>query len=73
MQKGVRLWSEKQSVSVPVIEDIGHVSASALKEQFEKTKAYIQFTALLTTGAHRLRQTDLAFLIPPKLRTKGRF
>jgi hypothetical protein len=73
LQKGVRLWSEKQGVSVPVIEDIGHVSASALKEQFEKTKAYIQFTALLRTGAHRLRQTDLAFLIPPKLRTKGRF
>ena len=28
---------------------------------------------MLREGATKLRQTDLAFLIPPKLRTKGRF
>jgi hypothetical protein len=28
---------------------------------------------MLSNGARKLRQTDLAFLIPPKLRTKGRF
>ena len=47
--------------------------ASALKDQFEKTKAYQRFTSLLSAGAQRLRQTELAFLIPPKLRSKGRF
>ena len=47
--------------------------ATALKDQFEKTAAYKRFTTLLTQGASRLRQTELAFLIPPKLRSKGRF
>jgi len=69
----VRLWIENQESKPFVIEDIGHVMASALKDQFEKTKAYQQFTSLLSTGAQRLRQTELAFLIPPKLRSKGRF
>jgi hypothetical protein len=73
LQKGVRLWSETQAHTVPVIADIGHSMATALKVQFEKTAAYKLFTTLTTQGANRLRQTDLAFLIPPKLRSKGRF
>lgn len=73
LQKGVRLWSEQQPLAVPVIADIGHALATALKKQFEKTDAYKQFTSLTTQGANRLRQTELAFLIPPKLRSKGRF
>jgi hypothetical protein len=73
LQKGVRLWSEKQDVDVPVVEDIGHVLASALKAQFEKTQDYKSFTTLLSKGAKNLRQTELAFLTPPKLRSKGRF
>lgn len=73
LNKGTRLYSEKQAVAIPVIEDIGHVMASALKSQFEKTLDYKRFTALTSQGAHCLRQTDLAFLVPPKLRSKGRF
>jgi hypothetical protein len=73
LQKGVRLWSEAQETAVPVIADIGHAMANALKDQFEKTAPYKRFTALVSQGASRLRQTDLAFLIPPKLRSKGRF
>jgi len=73
LQKGVRLWSEKQTATIPVIEDIGHMMASALKAQFEKTSGYQRFTKLTANGAKRLRQTELAFLIPPKLRSKGRF
>ena len=73
LQKGVRLWSEKQPAVVPVIEDIGHVMASALKAQFEKTRGYKRFTTLTSQSAKRLRQTELAFLVPPKLRSKGRF
>lgn len=73
LQKGVRLWTENQESKPFVVEDIGHVMASALKDQFEKTKAYQRFTSLLSAGAQRLRQTELAFLIPPKLRSKGRF
>jgi hypothetical protein len=73
LDKGVRLWSEKQGVSVPVIEDIGHVMATALKTQFKDSQDYKDFTELTSKGANRLRQTNLAYLIPPKLRTKGRF
>lgn len=73
LQKGVRLWSEKQVSAIPTIDDIGHTMANALKAQYEKTAAYKRFTALVSHGAKCLRQTDLAFLIPPKLRSKGRF
>jgi len=73
LQKGVRLWNEKQQHSVPIIDDLGHMAANALKTQFEKTSAYKRFTALINQGAKRLRQTERAFLMPPKLRTKGRF
>jgi len=73
LQKGVRLWAQQQGLEMPVIDDIGHSMATALKHQFEKTDAYQSFTALAGQGAKRLRQTDLAFLIPPKLRSKGRF
>jgi len=73
LEKGVRAWSEKQNLTVPVIEDIGHVMANSLKKQFEKTKAYTRFVSLVNKASQCLRQTDLAFLIPPKLRQKGRF
>jgi hypothetical protein len=35
LQKGVKLWTEKQESAVPVIYDIGHAMANALKGQFE--------------------------------------
>jgi hypothetical protein len=73
LRKGVRLWSERQGEPVRVIDDIGHSMANALRDEFEGTAPYQRFTALTTQCANRLRQTDLAFLIPPKLRSKGRF
>jgi hypothetical protein len=71
--KGVRLYVEKQSITVPVIEDIGHVIATSLKHEFKDSKGYKEFTELSSKGGSRLRQTNLAYLTPPKLRTKGRF
>jgi hypothetical protein len=73
LNKGVRLWMKKARVTIPVIEDIGHVMANALKKQFEEAAHYKKFTTLTTQAAKALRQTDLAFLVPPKLRSKGRF
>lgn len=70
--KGVRLYSEKQNITVPVIDDIGHVMATALKTQYKDSKGYKDFTELTSKGANGLRQTNLAYLNPPKLRTKGR-
>jgi len=73
LQKGVRLWSDKQESPVPSIDDIGHTMANSLKAQFEKLGVYKRFTSLISHGAKCLRQTDLAFLTPPRLRSKGRF
>lgn len=73
LQKGVRLWSQQQETTIPTIDDIGHTMANALKSQFEKMAVYKRFTALVSHGSKCLRQTDLAFLMPPKLRSKGRF
>ncbi len=73
LQKGVRLWSDKQEIPVPTIDDIGHTMANALKAQFEKLRVYKHFTGLVSHGAKCLRQTNLAFLMPPRLRSKGRF
>jgi hypothetical protein len=73
LNKGVRLWMDNAHLAVPMIEDIGHVMAAALKAQFEPTKQYQRFTALASKAAKALRQTQLAFLIAPKLRSKGRF
>jgi hypothetical protein len=53
LQKGVRLWSEKQETEIPVITDIGHSIATALKKQFEKTAAYKRFNTLINQGALR--------------------
>ena len=47
--------------------------ANALKSEYEKTDPYQNFTQLISEGSARLRQTKFAYLIPPKLRTKGRF
>ena len=73
LRKGVRLCSQENQTDLPAIDDIGHVMASALKHQFEGKAKYKQFIAMTNQGANCLRQTNLAFLIPPKLRSKGRF
>lgn len=74
LKKGVELWRYKEKKKhVQVLEDIGHVMANALKAQFEKSKKFQEFLEIVRKGAARLRQTSLAFLIPPKIRTKGRF
>ncbi len=73
LNKGIRNYIESQSKHIEIINDIGHVVANALKKQFEKTQGYKKFMKLLKDGATYLRQTDIAFMIPPKIRNKGRF
>ena len=73
LNNGVCQWSESQTQAVPVISDIGHSMANALKSEFEKADDYKRFITLTSHAAKCLRQTGFAFLMPPKLRTKGRF
>ncbi len=73
LNKGVVLLNTQREMSMPIIKDIGHVVAAALEAEYECTDAFQKFVKLLARVANRLRQTDLAFLVPPKLRSKGRF
>jgi len=73
LNSGVRIYNEKHNSDIQTIDDLTHVVANGLKKQFEKTKQYKRYMIMLREGATKLRQTDLAFLIPPKLRKHGRF
>jgi len=70
---GVILYNEKHNTSIKIIDDITHVVANTYKKYYEKTKSYQVYMDMLRAGATKLRQSDLSFLIPPKLRKKGRF
>jgi len=74
IKRGVELYQEAQDAQqVQVIEDVGHLAANALKAEFEHRAAFSKFLDIARKGAARIRQTDLAWLLPPKVRTKGRF
>jgi hypothetical protein len=53
--------------------DVTHVVANALKHYYAKVSLFQQFQTLCTRIRQRLQQTPFAFLLPPKVRTKGRF
>lgn len=73
LSNGVNIYNQRNNSEIKVIDDITHAVANGLKKQYEKTIQYKQYMKMLRDGASRLRQTDLAFLIPPRLRKKGRF
>jgi hypothetical protein len=73
LNKGIRLWQEQQTSTIETIDDISHVVANALKKQYESRADYQDFISWSSQVAKKLRQTAYAFLIPPKLRKKGRF
>ena len=73
LNKGIRLWQTQQTSAVETIDDISHVVANALKKQYEKRADYQDFISWSSQVAKKIRQTAHAFLMPPKLRKKGRF
>lgn len=74
IKRGVELYRAAHAAEhVQVIEDVGHLAANALKAEFAKRAAFAKFLDIARKGAARIRQTDLAWLLPPKVRTKGRF
>lgn len=75
LKRGVELYREtvEGASGIHIIEDVGHVAANALKAEFAGLKAFKDFLKTITKGAAKIRQSKLAFLTPPKLRTKGRF
>ena len=73
LNKGVKLLNKSWETSIPVIEDVGHFAANALKAAYSTLMIFQKFLVLICKAAAKLRQSDLAFLTPPKLRSKGRF
>ena len=74
LNKGVELYRAAENTNkILVIDDVGHATANALKAEFAEKKPFINFLEIVRKGAARIRQTDLAWLLPPKIRTKGRF
>lgn len=56
-----------------VIADVGHVAANALKALYKRNGVIERFLALIDKASDRMRQSEIAALRPPKLRTKGRY
>ena len=74
LSRGVRLYGEKEHTRpIPVVDDVGHVAANALKAEFAKNTEFKRFLKVVNNTAAKIRQTTLAFLLPPKVRSKGRF
>lgn len=74
LTRGIELWrNQENKMEVKVIDNIGHIIANAIKEQYVKSKLFNLFLALVNRCQRHLRQTSLAFLKPPKVRTKRRF
>jgi hypothetical protein len=74
LAKGVKLWRGNADLrSVKVIDDVGHIAANALKREFADTPGFKSFLAYVKAAAGKLWQSDVAFLAPPRPRTKGRF
>lgn len=74
IKRGVRLYCEEEkSKNIVVIDDVGHYVANALKAEFQKDPDFEKFIELLKTGSSKIRQSIVAWALPPKLRVKGRF
>jgi len=74
LKKGVSLLCEHNpEKKIYSIDDVGHYTANLLKALFAGTKSFVTFLKIVADGAARIRQTVLAWLLPPKIRTKGRF
>lgn len=72
LHKGVRLLDER-GLGSPSIDDISHVIANLLKWWYEDQPMLATFLSACGRVSGKLKQTILACLTPPKVRTKARF
>jgi hypothetical protein len=74
LKKAVVLINDRsQGQTIQVIADVGHAVANALEDEYGEQSTFKKFVCLISRGATKLRQSALAFVAPPKLRSKGRF
>lgn len=72
LQKGIKIFRQKhpEVISVP---DLAHHAASALKYYREGDPRWAEFTKRMAQTAQKLRQSELAHMMPPKIRNKARY
>src|SRR6266852_1221811 len=64
---------EEQDMGSPCIDDISHAAASMLKRIYQDHPAFERFLSACGQVSSKLKQTLLACLAPPTVRTKARF
>jgi len=71
VRNGAELFGENRPTVL--VHDIAHAVANALKRQLNGTREWQQFVADANQFKTRIRQTPLAFLMPPDLKSKARW
>jgi len=72
LMKAVRLLNERGFSSLS-IDDISHVVANLLRNEYTKHPLYDVFISACGQASKNLKQTMLAFFAPPQVSTKARF
>jgi hypothetical protein len=72
LQKAADLL-EPQGLASPCIDDISHAAANMLKHYYQHHPAFERFVSACGRVSGQLKQTILACLVPPTVRTKARF
>jgi hypothetical protein len=72
LQKAADLLEER-GLGSPCIDDISHAAAGMLKHYYQHHPAFERFLSACGSVSGKLKQTLLACLVPPTVRTKARF
>ncbi|WP_295407102.1 hypothetical protein, partial [uncultured Thiocystis sp.] len=73
LHKGITLFQQEQAPNCVETYDISHRLATLLKAELNADDRWNRFLAQCRTTLASFQQTDLAFLLPPRQRTKARF
>lgn len=73
VRKGGELFCQAPERSTVMVFDIAHAVANAVKRQLNHDPLWQQFLGDVTRCKSLIRQTPLAFLLPPELKTKARY
>lgn len=72
LKKGIDLYLETNPGVISTY-DVTHKIASLLKKELSTDERYQDFLHECSLTRHRLQQTELYFLVPPKQRSKARY
>lgn len=73
VRSGGELFCQARERSTVMVFDIAHAVANAVKRQLNHDPLWQEFLGDVTRCKSLIRQTPLAFLLPPELKTKARW